>query len=171
MSAYLQSPVIITSSQPRREAIFETAAESDSIQPLSVRSSAAFSVAPARLFYALTIPEYIETWLTPPDSDEIRCTGNPTTGEALSIELRSNHRVTASILAEYKSISPQDLNIRWYVRSRTRTCVSQLRVAIRTVRADALLRIRHSGFANPSDWHWHQELWGLSLTKMQMLIR
>jgi len=178
MSAHLQTPAIITSSRSRREAIFESAPEResvhpvrDSVQPLSVRSSAAFSVAPARLFYALTIPEYIETWLTAPDIDEVHCSGNPAAGEALSIELRLNHRATASIFADYKNISAQDLNLRWYLRSRTHTCVSQLHIAIRTVRADALLHIRHTGFSNPSDWHWHQELWGLSLTKMQMVIR
>jgi hypothetical protein len=169
MSVYLQTPVI--SSRPRREIIFDGEHERESVQPLVVRASAAFNVAPSRLFYALTIPEYIETWLTPPDTDDVRCSGNPTGADALSIELRYDRRVTTSIFADYKSIAAQDLSVRWYVRSRTRSYASHLRIAIRTVRADALLRIRHSGFTNPNDWHWHQELWGMSLTKMQMLIR
>jgi hypothetical protein len=169
MSAHLQTPVVTT--HPRREIIFDGASERESVQPLVVRASAAFSVAPSRLFYALTIPEYIETWLTPPDTDDVSCTGNPATGEALSIELRHDRRITTSIFAEYKTISAQDVNIRWYVRSRARSYVSHLRIAIRTVRADALVRIHHSGFNHPNDWSWHQELWGLSLTKMQMLIR
>jgi len=168
MSAHLQTPVI---TRPRREIIFDGAPEHESVQPLVVRTSAAFHVAPWRLFYALTIPEYIETWLTPPDSDEVRCTGNPASGEALSIELRHDRHIAASIFADYKSISAQDLSIRWYVRSRVQTHVTHLRISIRTVRADALLRIRHSGFTNQNDWHWHHELWGMSLAKMQMLIR
>ena len=168
MSAYLQTPVIIP---PRREIAFDGVPERESVQPLVVRTSAAFHVTPSRLFYALTIPEYIETWLTSPDSAEVRCTGNPASGEALSIELRHDRRITASIFADYKSISAQDLSIRWYVRSRAQTHVSHLRISIRTVRADALLRIRHTGFTSPVDWHWHQELWGMSLAKMQMLIR
>lgn len=169
MSAHLQTPVI--PSRPRRDIAFDGAPERELVQPLVVRTSAAFQVAPSRLFYALTIPEYIETWLTSPDSDEVRCTGNPASGEALSIELRYNRRTAASIFADYKSISAQDLSICWYVHSRSHTHVSQLRISIRIVRADALLRIRHSGFTNPGDWHWHQELWGMSLAKMQMLIR
>ena len=171
MSAQLQTSTLISSALPRREAMFDGALNRESLQSLSIRTSAAFSVAPHRLLYALTIPEYVETWLTPPDLGEVSCTGNPKAGEALSIELRQYHRITACIFAEYKSISPQDLNIRWYVRSRANTHVSQLRISIRTVRADAILRIRHTGFTNISDWQWHQELWGLSLTKMQMLIR
>ncbi len=168
MSAHLQTPNIRTS---RREIAFDGTPERESVLPLVVRTSAAFHVAPSRLFYALTIPEYIEIWLTPPDSAEVRCTGNPASGEALSIELRHDRRISASVFADYKSISAQDLSIRWYVRSRAQTHVSYLRISIRTVRADALLRIRHSGFTNPGDWHWHQELWGMSLAKMQMLIR
>ena len=169
MSAHLQTPVI--TSRPRREIVFDGAPKRESVQPLVVRASAAFHVAPSRLFYALTIPEYIETWLTPPDSEEVRCTGNPASGEALSIELRHDRRIATSIFAAYKSISAQDFSIRWYVHSRSHTHVSHLRISIRTVRADALLRIRHSGFTNSGEWHWHQELWGMSLAKMQMLIR
>lgn len=171
MSAYLQTPVLSTSARPSRESIFDRTSECESIQPLAIRASAAFNVAPSRLFYALTIPEYIETWLTPPDADEVSCTGIPASGETLLIELRRDRRATASIFAGYKSISAQDLNIRWHARSHTHTSVSQLRIAVRTVRANTILRIRHSGFTNDSDWRWHQELWGLSLTKMQMLIR
>jgi uncharacterized protein YndB with AHSA1/START domain len=171
MSAHLQTPVVITSGRPHRESIFGGALVRESVQPFSVRTSAAFSVAPARLFYALTIPEYVETWLTPPDADEVRCAGNPAAGEALSIELHHSRRVITSIFADYKSLTPQDIHIRWYVRSRTHSHVTQLRIAIRTVRADVVLRLRHSGFTNPSAWYWHQELWGMSLTKMQMLIR
>jgi hypothetical protein len=169
MSAQLQTAMI--TSQLRREIIFDGAPERESAQSLVVRISAVFKAAPSRLYYALTIPEYIETWLTPPDSDEVRCMGNPTAGEPLSIEMRHDRQVTANIFADYKSISGQDLNIRWYVQSRTRAYSSQLRVSIRIIRADALLRIRHSGFAHADDWRWHQELWGLSLAKMQMLIR
>jgi len=169
MSAHLQTPVI--PSRPRREIAFDSAPEREPMQPLIVRTSAAFHVTPSRLFYALTIPEYIETWLTSPDSAEVRCIGNPASGETLSIELRDDRRITACIFADYKNISAQDINIRWYVRSRAQTHVSHLRASIRTVRADTLLRIRHSGFTNPIDWHWHQELWGMSLAKMQMLIR
>jgi hypothetical protein len=171
MSAHFQSPIIVSSARPRREVVFDGVAERESIQPLSVRASAAFSVAPSRLFYALTIPEYIETWLTPPDTDEIRCIGNPAAGEPLSIELRYDRRTTASIFADYNSISTQDINIRWYVRSRRESYATQLRIAVRTMRADAILRLRHSGFTHPNDWHWHQELWSLSLAKMQVLIR
>lgn len=171
MSAHLQIPVSIVSSRPRSEAIFEAINEREPVQSLSVRCSATFNVVPARLIYALTIPEYIETWLTAPDSDEVRCSGTPATGEALSIELRQNHRVSASVFAEYKNTTARDMNIRWYVQSRTRTSVSQLRIAIRVVRADTLIRLRHTGFTNPAEWSWHQELWGLSLAKMQMVIR
>ena len=171
MSAHLQIPISITSSRPRREAIFETAAERELVQPLAVRSSAAFSAASSRLFYAFTIPEYIETWLTAPDADDVRCSGNPAAGVPLSIELRQNRRVSASIFADYTNITAQDLNVRWYLRSRTQTSVTQLRIAIRIVRADTLLRIRHTGFINPAEWSWHQDLWGFSLTKMQMVIR
>lgn len=171
MSAHLQTTVVITTDRLRREALFGGARVRDSVQSLSVRTSAAFSVAPARLFYALTIPEYVETWLTAPDAVEVRCAGNPAAGEVLSIELHHNRHVVTTIFADYKSLSPQDIHMRWYVRSSTHTHVTQVRIAIRTVRADVILRLRHAGFTNPSAWHWHQELWGMSLTKMQMLIR
>jgi uncharacterized protein YndB with AHSA1/START domain len=164
MSAHPQTPVI---SFPAHR---KSAVHGESATQFVVRDSAAFKVAPSRLFYALTLPEYIETWLTPPDADEVRCAGNPTGGEALSIQLRCNGRAANSILADYKRISMRELHIRWYIQSPAHVHASHLRISIRTVRADAHLRIRHSGFVNPSEWGWHQELWGLSLVKMQMLI-
>lgn len=166
MSAQVQTPILITSARSHRGM-----PERERRQPLSVRTSATFSAAHSRLFNALTIPEYIETWLTPPDSDEVSCSGNPKTGETLSMELRCCGQTMRSIFADYQEISAQDINIRWYVRSRAHMQVSQLRISLRTVRADALLRIRHTGFASASEWSWHQELWGLSLAKMQILIR
>ncbi len=161
MSAQLQAPIFIAANQLHRE----------SVQTLTLRTTAAFSAAPSRLLYALTIPEYIETWLTPPDVDEVRCAGNPMNGEALSIEMHQYGRATVSVLAEYKTISAQDLNIRWYFKSQRRIHVSHLRIAIRKERADAVLRIQHLGFIHSDDLCWHQELWRLSLTKMRMLIR
>jgi hypothetical protein len=166
MSAQVQTPILITSAQPHRDVLVR-----ERRQPLSVRTSAAFSASSSRLLNALTIPEYIETWLTPPDADEVSCSGNPKIGETLSIELRCGGQTVRSIFADYKNISAQDINIRWYVRSRTSMQVSHLRISLRTARADVLLRIRHTGFATPSEWNWHQELWGLSLAKMQILIR
>jgi hypothetical protein len=166
MSTQVQTPIFIAAAQSHRDV-----SENERRHPLSVRSSAIFSAAPSRLLNALTIPEYIETWFTPPDADEISCSGNPEIGETLSIELRCGGQMVRNIFADYRNISAQDIHIRWYVRSRISMYVSQLRISLRNVRADTLLRIRHTGFANESEWNWHQELWGLSLAKMQIMIR
>jgi uncharacterized protein YndB with AHSA1/START domain len=166
MSAQVQTPILIPAAQFHR-----SEHEHERPQALSVRTSVTFSAAPSRLLNAFTIPEYIETWLTPPDADEINCSGNPEIGETLSIELRCGVQPVRNIFADYRNISPQDIHIHWYVRSRTSLYVSQLRISLRLTRADTLLRIRHTGFANPNEWNWHQELWRLSVAKMQILIR
>src|SRR5262249_41827081 len=101
MSAYLQTPAV-GSTHPRRVGIFDAMPDR---QSLVVRASASFTVAPSRLFHALTIPEYIETWLIAPDTDEVSCTGSPTSGKPLSIELHRDRRVVSGILADYKTIS------------------------------------------------------------------
>src|SRR5579862_9347618 len=104
MSVHLPTPIFAF--RPRRKSIFD----SESAPSLVVRASAAFSVAPSRLLNALTIPEYIEAWLTPPDVDEVRCSGNPVAGEALSVELRCNGRAANSVFADYKEVSKQELD-------------------------------------------------------------
>jgi hypothetical protein len=163
VNAYLQTSILVTHGQLPRERVV--------IRPLSIRASAQFTAAPMRLSYALTLPEYVETWLTAPETDDVRCMGDPAAGQPLSIELRRNRRITTRIFADYISVQPYDLQIRWHICSRTSTYLSHVRIAIRTVRTDTALRVCHTGFTNPHDWRWHQELWGLSLEKMKILLR
>lgn len=141
------------------------------VRPLSIRTCTHFVAAPVRLSYLLTLPEYVETWLAAPDVDEVRCTGNPTIGEPLFITLYYNRRITTRIFADYESIQPCDLQIRWYVRSRAHSSFSSVRIAIRTVGASTVVRIRHIGFTDQYEWQRHQKLWDMSLSKMKLLVR
>jgi len=163
MSAHLPNSILATPTQFSRD--------SEAVRSLSIRTCGYFIAAPIRLSYLLTLPEYVETWLAAPDVDEVRCTGNPTIGEPLCIQLHYNRRIKARIFADYISIQPCDLQIRWHVRSRTHASFSNICIALRTVRSNTVLRICHIGFSDPRDLQWHQELWDMSLPKMKLLVR
>jgi Activator of Hsp90 ATPase homolog 1-like protein len=127
-----------------------------------------------RIFDALTLPEYIEAWLTIPCSDS----------DCRLVALQKNG------VFRFDHLSPAGLDLciggayrvcrrgkmfftwrKWHPVEHP-ACVPDSLVVIRLYGAFAksTLCLAHSGFCSESEYRWHSELWDRSLRKLQSLF-
>jgi uncharacterized protein YndB with AHSA1/START domain len=140
------------------------------LSSLSILMDMQFRAAPARLLHAWTIPEYIETWLMAPGVEEIRCSRQPKPQNGFSIDLCAQGTAITSIYGEYLTIDPGRIAMSWQLSSGWLSGETTLRIAFRSSGRNTGIRLSHTGFRNTTDWQWAQQLWMISLARMNRLI-
>lgn len=122
-----------------------------------------------RLFHALTVPEYLEAWLSLPGVRP----GCTTTAARQDDEFTIGHtcegRPSILIFGSYRVCRRRNVSFSWRVEGDI--CVPQTEVEIR-LRGEferTSLQLQHSGFASRHDHGWHSALWTASLGKLASL--
>jgi hypothetical protein len=123
-----------------------------------------------QLLYALTLPEYLEAWITPVDADlryervAMRC------GTAYAIEYRDLHGQKSTIEGVFRTANLEKVMLTW--RRLTPYETRQSIVTIRFIRslASTILMLTHAGVMPDSEYLWLRDLWELSLVRLQSLI-
>jgi len=122
-----------------------------------------------RLFHALTVPEYVETWLSLPGERPGCSTVAARTDEHYAIGHFCQGRPAVSISGSYRMCRRRNVMFSWRVDGEL--CVPETEVEIR-LRGDferTLLALRHSGFASRRDFAWHSALWTTSMGRLVSL--
>lgn len=115
------------------------------------------------VFYALTMPEYLETWLRPPDCSAVSVLQKPS---AYSIQFLCNNRQPIRAEASWNLCRIDQMVLSWSVDGNTSTVFIRLQpCADRTI-----LHLRHRRFASAEESLWHGELWTSSLERLALLI-
>lgn len=123
-----------------------------------------------QLLYALTLSEYLEAWLAPPDADG---QGQP-----------SVTRSAGAYALDYCDAQGQVLNIQGVFRTATRDKViftfskcspKQTRQSLVTIRlsgnfARTNLIVKHTGAMPDEEYWWLHDFWDLSLTRLKSLF-
>jgi hypothetical protein len=123
-----------------------------------------------QLLYALTLPEYLETWVAPIDAgweDEkliVRC------GARYTIEYRDVHGQTGIIDGVLRTAAMDKVIFTWrrVWPGRTRRSL----VTIRLSEENALTRVdlAHSGVTPGAEYRWLCDSWRLSLSRLRSLF-
>jgi hypothetical protein len=137
----------------------------------SVTASIRVKVHTRRILQALTLPEYLEAWITMPDSAPDATID--VFGEANGFRLihSSEGRVVTSVAAYF--LSQRGHNLRWYWR-KTETASYAWGVVdfrIRDQFDGSVLDVRHSALASAEEYRWHRRLWRNSLRKLASLLQ
>src|SRR5438876_12356802 len=72
-----------------------------------------FNADSGRVFYALSIPEYIEAWLQAPDTDDLRFVFNQVAEETFRIDLYRGQTLQASIDASSWVVGANQVRYIW----------------------------------------------------------
>ena len=122
-----------------------------------------------RLFHALTVPEYIEAWMSLPGERPGCSTMATRTGDDYLIEHSCEGRPSIAISGIYSVCRRRNVFFSWRVDGDL--CVPQTEVEIR-LSGDferTRLLLRHKGFPSRHDHVWHGALWTASLEKLASL--
>lgn len=121
-----------------------------------------------RVVNALTIPEFLETWLALPDGETFRV--QLAAGKNLELQLDSTHLMPLRFFLDPLAIEPDNVRYHWRTPACGFATPTVLDIRIRHSSRRCMLRLRHSGFATPRDRAWHAELWKLSLLNLKRML-
>jgi hypothetical protein len=123
----------------------------------------------SRVFYAISIPEYIEAWLQLPAEEGLRFVFNPVAQQAFRIELYRANIPIGSIYGHCDTMKAGQIRYSWKTRSAaiTNTVVD---MKLLSASGGCTLALKHRGFRDMAERAWHSKLWQLSLESLSRLM-
>lgn len=118
---------------------------------------------PRSVFYALTMPEYLETWLRPPGCRSA-CVTEKQSG--YSIQFCSDDGGPGMVDVSWNISRLDQIVMSWNVEGST----SAVSIRLQPGASRTILHLRHSCIASAESSIWHGHLWTSSLERLALLI-
>jgi uncharacterized protein YndB with AHSA1/START domain len=125
----------------------------------------------SRVFYALSIPEYIEAWLLVPGEEELRLVFELDVPESFHIQLYRAEALQASIRGSCFAVNASQIKYRWNTTSSAGTTETLVDMRLLCAPRGCVLGLKHSGFRDAVESAWHREMWHQSLEKLSRLMK
>lgn len=125
-----------------------------------------------RIFHALTIAEYLETWLCFPNCDPFGSVVVSQTQRGFDINLTLAHRRTPSlkIHAVYLTREPHEVAFSWVRQPASLNSETTVIIDLNGTHSSTSLHLSHAGFMDSSDRRWHEDTWRASLEKLRRVV-
>jgi uncharacterized protein YndB with AHSA1/START domain len=122
-----------------------------------------------RLFHALTVPEYMETWVSFPDDHSSCVSLASRTDHEYSITHWCSGRATALISGIYLICQRHRLSLSWQAKGTASADQTYVDIRLRGNFERTTVLLRHSGFDSREAFEWHEALWSTSLERLACL--
>jgi uncharacterized protein YndB with AHSA1/START domain len=157
--------------RPIRSVSKRDVATASALSPWAVDMSCSLDADIKRIFNALTIPEYIEAWISVPgcrsDCQSVSCR----VARGFQIEHHCSTGATMRISGTYFSFLKRKLSFSWRPASEVGSTDSFVDIRLYGDFGKSLLRLRHCGFASEEEFNWHVDLWAASITRLSKLFQ
>jgi uncharacterized protein YndB with AHSA1/START domain len=122
-----------------------------------------------QLFHALTVPEYMETWVSFPDDHPSCLSVASRTDHEYSITHWCSGRATALISGIYLVCQRHRLALSWRAKGTASVDQTYVDIRLRGNFESTTVLLRHSGFDSREAFDWHKALWSTSLDRLACL--
>jgi len=129
-----------------------------------------FNADSGRVFYALSIPEYIEAWLQAPDTDDTRFIFSQVTEDAFRIDLYRGQTLQASVDASCWVVGANQVRYIWKTTSTLDTTETLVDMKLLSGSTGCVLALKHSGFNDPAESARCHRMWQQSLERLSRLM-
>ena len=119
-----------------------------------------------RLFHALTVPEYLEAWLSFPDDHSGCSTIASRNNEDFLVEHSCEGKSAFSITGTYSVCRRHILVFSWQIDGDLSMPRTEVEIRLRGDFENTRLVLLQSGFASPAECAWHMALWSASLGRL-----
>jgi uncharacterized protein YndB with AHSA1/START domain len=123
-----------------------------------------------RVLYALSIPEYIEAWLRPPETDDVRFAFSPEGREAFRIDLFRGGLPLSSVRSSCRIVSSNQVRYTWKMTSPIDTTDTRVDIHLRCSPGGCILGLKHSGFRTSEESAWYYKMWHQSLENLCRIV-
>lgn len=123
-----------------------------------------------RLFQAVVVPEYIETWLRVPEQQASWAVAPLQQSPGFSLDWCNATATQSRILAVYKTCRRRRLMICWKVEQNQVLKESTVILRLSGDFESSILSLFHTGFGTFDDFAWHRQFWSASLERLVRLF-
>jgi uncharacterized protein YndB with AHSA1/START domain len=123
-----------------------------------------------RVFYALTLPEYIEAWLHAPSADEL-LTFSRLNQERFHIDVHRNGSYRASIHVSIRQLTRTHIRYAWIAISPSAIDRTSVDLQLSSALSESCIHLTHRNLCTPSQRTWHRETWHASLNKLRAIVQ
>ena len=129
-----------------------------------------FKADSSRVFYALSIPEYIEAWLQAPDTEELRFVFKQVAEETFRIDLYRGETRQASVDGSCWVVGSNQVRYIWKTTSLIDTTETLVDMKLLSGSGGCVLALKHSGFNDPAESARCRRMWQQSLQRLCRLV-
>lgn len=115
------------------------------------------------VFYALTLPEYLEAWLWPAGCREVSVIP---TASGFRIQFFSDDPAIVTVDADSSISRPDQIVLNWTAGGNTSTVY----IRLQSCGGRSILHLRHRRFASEQESIWHGDLWTSSLERLAAFL-
>jgi hypothetical protein len=123
-----------------------------------------------RVQQALTVPEYLEAWISLPDQPSGCSIVASQEASCYRLDYYSNGRLTMSIAGACLFCNQRKMRFSWRKENRSIGTDSFVDFRLRNNLSGSILELRHSALPSFEEYLWHQQLWRTSLHKLASLF-
>jgi uncharacterized protein YndB with AHSA1/START domain len=124
-----------------------------------------------RVFYALSVPEYIEAWLLAPGAEDSLPVFSLITRECFCIDLYQANSLRASVQCSCHVVSADHIQYAWTQTSAAGAAETLVDIQLVSASDGCVLGLKHNGLKDTIESAWYCKMWNESLEKLCNLVR
>lgn len=137
----------------------------------AIAMSIAVDADAVRIFHALTVPEYLETWITMPGRAEDSAVVASPAENGYRLDHYAAGSLAVSITGSYLFCHHRKMRLSWRKSRKAASFESLVDFRLRGNFGSTILELRHTSIASAGEYLWHQALWRSSLNKLASLLK
>ena len=128
-----------------------------------------FNADTSRVFYALSIPEYLEVWLKASNTDDLHFVFNEIAEDTFRIHLYRGESLQASVDGSCWVVGANQVRYIWKTTSSIDTTETLVDMKLLSSSGGCVLALKHSGFNDPAESARCRRMWQQSLERLGRL--
>jgi uncharacterized protein YndB with AHSA1/START domain len=127
---------------------------------------------PHRIFHALTLAEYLETWLCFPNANHFGCIEVTQTAKQFAIDVNRLRKASGfiKIRGEHLVREPNEIVFTWVKQCGISIPETIVCIKLAPNHRATDLKLSHIGFVDYKERMWHEDMWRASFEKLRQIL-
>lgn len=135
-----------------------------------VRVSVVIEAEWPRILNAITVPEYLDVWLTMPGVERVECRAEHKTPGGFRIDIFAANAPRQAIHGDCIRSKPDEISYLWAREHAEDGKKSLVKLRLRGGRKRCALHLKHHGLLDQKERDWYSAMWQKSLDKLRVVM-
>lgn len=135
-----------------------------------VRASVVIEAEWPRVLNAITVPEYLDVWLTMPGFERLECCAEERTLGGFRIDVFASGALQKAIYGACIRSKPDEVSYVWEGNRAESVEKSLVKLRVRGGARRCSLHLKHCGLWDQTEREWYSTMWQESLNKLRVVM-